>query len=439
MTSTISYGDQVIVYSSREQLDSLIVTATKSLHSKFGVFNHDDMVGVAWGTKFPSASGRGFVYLLKPTPELWTLALPHRTQILYLPDIAFITSYLGLHSGSRVIEAGTGSGSFTHALARTVGAKGKVHSFEYHEERFEKALKEFEDHGLAEVVELRRRDVCKDGFADVEGVDAVFLDLPTPWTCLPAVLTSLRRDVPTRICCFSPCIEQVIRTCTALTSSGFSDITMFETLIRTHDPANALCPPIQDAIERIKNVEQKKERRREGQINDAKKKREAREKELAKKAAAEAGEDGTTTGTDGGEATEEEDAKGKKRKLEDDSVETPEVEDEEPKRKKGERAPPPPPPFRINTSKPSGLSRGHTSFLTFATLLPIQKPKAVEVDLAPNGAAVVETEAQAVEELMEGVESGAEAVVSESKMVEVVPTEGGVVVEETETVVVTEP
>jgi len=68
-----------------------------------------------------------------------TLALPHRTQILYLPDIAFITSYLNVIPGSSVIEAGTGSGSFSHSLVRTVGGTGKVHSFEYHEERFEKA------------------------------------------------------------------------------------------------------------------------------------------------------------------------------------------------------------------------------------------------------------------------------------------------------------
>lgn len=44
--------------------------------------------------------------MLRPTPELWTMALPHRTQILYLADIAFITSWLGIKRGSRVIEAG---------------------------------------------------------------------------------------------------------------------------------------------------------------------------------------------------------------------------------------------------------------------------------------------------------------------------------------------
>lgn len=36
-----------------------------------------------------------------------SLALQHRTQILYMPDIAFITSYLDVKPGSRVIEAGS--------------------------------------------------------------------------------------------------------------------------------------------------------------------------------------------------------------------------------------------------------------------------------------------------------------------------------------------
>ena len=81
----------------------------------------------------------GYVHLLRPTPELWTLSLPHRTQILYATDIAFITSELSVRVGGTVLEAGTGSGSMSHSLARTVGPKGKVHSCEYHKTRFEKA------------------------------------------------------------------------------------------------------------------------------------------------------------------------------------------------------------------------------------------------------------------------------------------------------------
>jgi tRNA (adenine57-N1/adenine58-N1)-methyltransferase catalytic subunit len=34
---------------------------------------------------------------------------------------------------------GTGSGSFSHSVARTIGSSGRLHSFEFHEERVTKA------------------------------------------------------------------------------------------------------------------------------------------------------------------------------------------------------------------------------------------------------------------------------------------------------------
>ena len=38
--------------------------------------------------------------------ELWTLALPHRTQILYMADISLILLELDIKPGSIVVEAG---------------------------------------------------------------------------------------------------------------------------------------------------------------------------------------------------------------------------------------------------------------------------------------------------------------------------------------------
>lgn len=49
------------------------------------------------------------MYILHPTPELWTLNLPHRTQILYSTDISLITMMLELKPGSVVCESGKGS------------------------------------------------------------------------------------------------------------------------------------------------------------------------------------------------------------------------------------------------------------------------------------------------------------------------------------------
>jgi tRNA methyltransferase complex GCD14 subunit len=93
----------------RDLVQSLVVTPGKSFNSRYGDYPHADLVGIPYGSKVASRTGKGFVHILRPTPELWTLALPHRTQILYLADIAFITSWLHIRPGSVVIEAGMAS------------------------------------------------------------------------------------------------------------------------------------------------------------------------------------------------------------------------------------------------------------------------------------------------------------------------------------------
>lgn len=123
---TIQPGDLVILYVSHTATPlPLTVTPGQEFVNIFGAFPHDDMVGLPFGSRVFSRNKKGFIHLLRPTPSLWTLALPHRTQILYYPDISFVSSHLGLTPGARVIEAGTGSGSMTHALVRAVATEAQ--------------------------------------------------------------------------------------------------------------------------------------------------------------------------------------------------------------------------------------------------------------------------------------------------------------------------
>ncbi|KAL8709737.1 MAG: hypothetical protein Q9220_005523 [cf. Caloplaca sp. 1 TL-2023] len=239
----------------------------------------------------------GFCHLLPPTPEAWTASLPHRTQVVYTPDYSYILQRLRVNPGTHIIEAGAGSGSFTHAAARavfngypshnatnelhvTVPPSGKVWSFEFHDQRAQKIQAEIQEHGLDDIVTVTHRDVYQDGFAVPStgspasiNASAIFLDLPAPWLALRHISrgssSPLNPSRSAHICTFSPCIEQVQRTVAALRSLGWLDIETVEIAARRlevrrervglHEEGlrgvNASPATVEEAVGRLREVE----------------------------------------------------------------------------------------------------------------------------------------------------------------------------------------
>lgn len=230
---TISDGDLVIVYEKHDNMKAVKVCENSILENRFGIFKHADWIGKPYGCKVSSHKG-GFVYLLAPTPELWTLVLSHRTQILYIADISFVVMYLELIPGCVVLESGTGSGSLTTSLARAIAPTGHVYTFDFHEQRAVAAREDFERTGLSSLITVGVRDIQGEGFPkDLTGLaDAVFLDLPQPWLAITSAGEMLKPDGV--LCSFSPCIEQVQRSSETL-ASKFTDIRTFEVLLRTYE------------------------------------------------------------------------------------------------------------------------------------------------------------------------------------------------------------
>ncbi|QSS53305.1 GCD14/PCMT domain-containing protein [Histoplasma capsulatum var. duboisii H88] len=216
--------------------------------------NDDDSIPPTPRTAVAASSG--FIHLLPPTPESWTASLPHRTQVVYTPDYSYILHRIRARPGCRLIEAGAGSGSFTHAAARAVfngypspaeppsnRHLGKVYSFEFHAQRASKIREEIRDHGLDGIVDVSYRDVYNEGFLVGEPLkgespraNAIFLDLPAPWLALKHLVreptdgspSPLDPSVPVHICTFSPCLEQVQRTISALRQHDWVSISMVE-------------------------------------------------------------------------------------------------------------------------------------------------------------------------------------------------------------------
>lgn len=234
----ISEGDTVILYLSnnvyaidvqREIKNKKGEMVENVFQTAFGALKVKSLIGIDYGSRVDLS--RGWGHVLQPTPELWSITLPHRTQIIYTPDISMILLQLDLVPGSVVIEAGTGSGSLTHALIRRVRPHGHVFTFDFHQQRANIAQDEFKAHGLADFVTAKHRDVLTDGFDETlyGQADAVFLDLPSPWVGIPHVVAAIK-DQGGRFCSFSPCIEQVQRTCLALQEHGFQGISTMEVL-----------------------------------------------------------------------------------------------------------------------------------------------------------------------------------------------------------------
>ncbi|XP_042505407.1 tRNA (adenine(58)-N(1))-methyltransferase catalytic subunit TRMT61A [Macadamia integrifolia] len=229
----ISEGDLVIVYERHDHMKAVKVCGGSVLQNRFGVFEHANWIGKPFGSKVLSNKG-GFVYLLAPTPELWTLVLSHRTQILYIADISFVISYLEIVPGCLVLESGTGSGSLTTSLARAVAPYGHVYTFDFHEQRAALAREDFEKTGLSSLVTVEVRDIQGEGFPEnfCGLADSVFLDLPQPWLAIPSAGKMLKQDGV--LCSFSPCIEQVQRSCENL-RAHFTEIRTFEVLLRAYE------------------------------------------------------------------------------------------------------------------------------------------------------------------------------------------------------------
>ena len=237
----IAEGDLVIIYEDFKHLHAVRVKPPQSFSSRFGTFPHADMVGRRFGERLHSAPndwGGGFVYLLAPTAELWTATLAHRTQILYIADISMIVLQLEVQPGCVVLEAGTGSGSLSHALARAIGPRGELHTFEFNAQRAKLAAAEFAANFPQQRVRCRHGDVCAenwsyDEFLSPGSVDAAIFDLPQPWDAVRIAGPLIRPGG--RLCTFSPCIEQVARTLDALREAGFTGVEVIEAIVRTHE------------------------------------------------------------------------------------------------------------------------------------------------------------------------------------------------------------
>jgi tRNA (adenine57-N1/adenine58-N1)-methyltransferase len=221
-------GDFVLMYNSERMKYLLEVRQSGRFSTHRGWVEFSEVAGKEFGDSVKTQLGCRF-WLLRPTLADLMLKVKRTTTIVYPKDAGVMLLETAVFPGARVIETGSGSGALTTMLATFVRPQGKVYSYERRPEFSANAQANVRRYGLEQYCEFFVRDPEQEGFEQSE-VDAVFLDVPEPWSLVKPAYQALKGGYP--LVSIVPTAEQLKRTFVALESAGFARVRAVEMLKR---------------------------------------------------------------------------------------------------------------------------------------------------------------------------------------------------------------
>ena len=226
-------GERVLLVDRKGRRYLVRLARGASFHTHAGVVDFDALIGGQEGMTYEARvsedtkSGAARFLVLRPTLSDVVLKMPRGAQVVYPKDLGAIVVAADIFPGSRVLEAGVGSGALSMALLR---AGASVVGYE--------VRADFAAHAQANVAaflggsasyRVEERDVYEG--VDEEGLDRIVLDLPEPWQVVGHAESALAPGGI--ICCYLPTINQTAELRGALEASRFGMAETFEVLRRT--------------------------------------------------------------------------------------------------------------------------------------------------------------------------------------------------------------
>lgn len=231
MSAPFEPGERVLLVDSRGRRFLVRLDAGGTFHYHGGAVPHDLVLGSEEGTVVHSTTGAGLV-ALRPRMADFVLKMRRGAQVIYPKDVGAILVEADVAPGTRVLEAGTGSGALTIALCRATGPEGLVVSYELRPDFHQTARDNIEAFfgKLPAWLELREGDVGEVAESG-EQFDRAILDLPEPWAVAEAMAAVLRPGAI--VCTYLPTTNQVQQAVLALERSGFGEVQTFEVMLRS--------------------------------------------------------------------------------------------------------------------------------------------------------------------------------------------------------------
>jgi tRNA (adenine57-N1/adenine58-N1)-methyltransferase len=225
------YGELFILVSPKGKRSLRRLTQGQDIHGTDGVLPAEAVASAGFGAEVKTLQGVPY-RIMSPTLYDLVRGVKRLTQIIYPKDIGYICMRLSVGNGTRVIEAGSGSGSLTVALSWLSGDRGHVYTYEARQEFFELCRRNLEWAGVGGNVTQHLRDV-RDGF-DQTDADALFLDVRTPWEYLDQVTAAVRPGAS--LAFLVPTVAQVSLLLKGMETRPFDDIEVEELLVRGWKP-----------------------------------------------------------------------------------------------------------------------------------------------------------------------------------------------------------
>jgi tRNA (adenine57-N1/adenine58-N1)-methyltransferase catalytic subunit len=197
---------------------------TRDFHCTEGIISKKDLAKKD-GSVMKSSQGREFV-LFSPSFIDFYFRISRGAQIIPLKDVGYIIARTGINKESKVLDAGSGSGALSCAIA---GIAREVYTYEIREDHIKIVRENIEYLGLKNL-KSELGDIYK-GIKE-KNFDTAVLDLPEPWKALPALKKALK--IGAFFVSYSPSITQSADMVNAvLKSDEFIHIETVEIILRS--------------------------------------------------------------------------------------------------------------------------------------------------------------------------------------------------------------
>lgn len=222
----LSLNDSVVLLDKKGNKYLLKITKETKEVKGIGYLNPTLLVEKNYGDKF-EIGNKNFI-LVKPSIIDKIEGIKRKAQIILPKDSALIAMYCDVHSGSKIIEGGIGSGALTIALANLVKPNGEIISYEKRKDHADHAKRNISLVGLEEFSKIKIKDITNG--IDEKDVDSVIIDIPNPWDAVEPAYDSLK--VCGHFASYTPTINQLEKVVKSLQVNSFIEIKSYETLQR---------------------------------------------------------------------------------------------------------------------------------------------------------------------------------------------------------------